>query len=442
MLRVNISISFSKFAKIESADIRIDDLTLFVGENNTGKSLTMMLIYAVLDEIKRVTSPGHIAMDFSVLGIEKSNKGYRVELKWITEWVSAFNDYFISNKEAIILHYFRKSIPLEDLRVNINFEKDEDFEFIKEGDYFSLFLDKSGDRKELARLIYDSTGEDETRNKQLIGNALIIELFSLSRYMPSDGLYLPASRTGLQLLYRYFIAEKEKRNFFAHSMEKNEFFPSMGLTLPVYEYLLFLLTYTLKTPISECNNEILQFIYQNLLEGSLDLKWEEEVYIPKGKKKNRIPLYLASSMVNEVTPIVKLLSGESDYKYVFYDEIETCLHPLKQGQMARVIVRMVNAGWKMIVSTHSDTMASKLNNLFMLANKNENDREKVLKKLKYDNGDILKKNVVVYEFKTVGGVSQVEELPYVCTSMIGYNFRLFSKNIDQLYDETELITSK
>ena len=35
--------------------------------------------------------------------------------------------------------------------------------------------------------------------------------------------------------------------------------------------------------------------------------------------------------------------------------------------MARLIIRLVNSGRHMVVSTHSDTMASKLNNLLLLS---------------------------------------------------------------------------
>ena len=159
--------------------------------------------------------------------------------------------------------------------------------------------------------------------------------------------------------------------------------------------------------------------------------------------KEDIPVYLASSLVNEITPIVKAMSGPFSYKYIFYDEIETCLHPLKQGEMARLIIRLVNSGKRMIVSTHSDTMASKLNNLLLLSFSEDSKevREKKLKELKLSKEDLLSdSNVHVYQFvNQADGRSHVEELQFQTMPYVGYDFNLFMRNLDELYHETEII---
>ena len=49
--------------------------------------------------------------------------------------------------------------------------------------------------------------------------------------------------------------------------------------------------------------------------------------------------------------------------WLYCDEVENSLHPLMQGEMARCLIRMVNAGMHLIISSHGDTMTSRLNML-------------------------------------------------------------------------------
>ena len=46
---MRIRIDVTGFAKIQNATVYIDDLMMFVGDNNSGKTLLMELIYGVVD---------------------------------------------------------------------------------------------------------------------------------------------------------------------------------------------------------------------------------------------------------------------------------------------------------------------------------------------------------------------------------------------------------
>ena len=46
-------IKVNKFAKIESADVYLDEFLLFVGDNNSGKTLLMELIYGIVELIRK-----------------------------------------------------------------------------------------------------------------------------------------------------------------------------------------------------------------------------------------------------------------------------------------------------------------------------------------------------------------------------------------------------
>ena len=162
-------------------------------------------------------------------------------------------------------------------------------------------------------------------------------------------LFLPASRSGLQLLYKhYFVGETEG-----------------NLVLPIKDFLRFLQLYTEDKLLKETRKDLLEFGEKYLLHGKVVQIGDETFYNDKTVNK-MVQLHVASSMIHELTPFVKVLSATQQIDWLYCDEVENSLHPLLQREMARWLIRMVNAGMHIIVSSHSDTMASRLNNLFML----------------------------------------------------------------------------
>ena len=125
---------------------------------------------------------------------------------------------------------------------------------------------------------------------------------------------------------------------------------------------------------------------------------------------------------------------------IYYDEIETCLHPLKQKAMARLIIRLVNSGRRMVISTHSDSMAVNVNNLltFTLGNMSKEAKEQKMKELGLEEADILKsKDVYVYQFTNSNhGTSSVNELEFRSVNNLGYDFELFNQNLENLSEDT------
>ena len=284
---------------------------------------------------------------------------------------------------------------------------------------------------------------------------MILFLGNTVNAIDTDLLFLPASRTGLQLLSEYFFAERDRKavsqisifDLLDEDYEENEEVTEneLGLTMPVYDFLQFLLRYNQRAGMGSRNKQLLKFIEHHLIDGRVKHIGDEIYYHPDSlaDDKEDIPVYLASSLVNEITPIIKALSGKYNNRYIFYDEVETCLHPLKQGEMARLIIRLVNSGKRMIVSTHSDTMASKLNNLLLLSFSEDSQeiRKKKLKKLGLSKDDLLfDSKVHAYQFVNQGdGSSYVEELEFQTIPYVGYDFNLFMRNIEELYHETDII---
>ena len=187
----------------------------------------------------------------------------------------------------------------------------------------------------------------------------------------------------------------------------------------------------------------MEFGEEHLLQGKIIQEGDETFYVDE-QGGRPVPLYIASSMIHELTPFIKALSAMQKTDWLYCDEVENSLHPLLQREMARWLIRMVNAGMHVVISSHSDTMASRLNNLFMLAQLSRKKADyNMLRELDLMDADLLRSGVKagVYEFRTEEqGKTVVEKLEFIKSPLIGYDFQLFSKNLDKLYYEADKIT--
>lgn len=435
------------FGKIESADIDLSNLTIFVGENNSGKSYLMQLIYGLLDYFnmskdffsKFMLNYNGITMDNDIIEIKSDNTNFYSTLQ------SKLNIFINSKKNEIVKRIFKTDhLNIESISVEFGEIKHD---ICLKPDHVSLSEYEKGVKRYMIlkdnKTIISKISTDNFVNENLIQDNTFIKLillstllseiiFGESRQTNNTIIYLPASRSGLMLLHADYMANGiNNRNIFNDRQNiENEF----GLTQPVYDFLSFLLKYKTSEMISDENKSIISFIDNNIINGSMEKTGNTMRYKP-ASSENSLPIYLSSSLVSELTPIYQILSGIQRYKFILYDEIETCQHPTKQLQLARLLVRMVNAGYRMIVSTHSDTMASAINNLVSLSFK-ENKNE-LISKLGYEPEDILNSNNVnAYQF-VIGenGKTKVLEVPQHFSIGVGFDFNLFNNANNKIYED-------
>ncbi len=234
-------------------------------------------------------------------------------------------------------------------------------------------------------------------------------------------LFLPASKAGIQLLYKSLLNGKENKKPAARTSRSKDKIQEIesGISLPVWDFLQFLLNYTTNNKTTRDNKKLTDFIEKYFLNGRLQQKEEETVYIPDNTDQS-IPIGLASPVVNELAPMTKALTGTADYQYLFYDTVENCLDLEMQRQMARLLIRLNNSGKRLIVTTYSETMLSELSQLIQISldkytksDIKENQKEK-LDKLNLTKEDLLdSKNIHVYQFSIQSdGMSAVDELNF------------------------------
>lgn len=411
-------IEVSKFAKIDRASVYLDDFLLFVGDNNSGKTLLMELIYGIVELIQVWTA------DYS--NVKMTQRDYvryiRFDQEWYKDIENKINLYLKENKDKFIKDNFKRMIPLES--VSIQFEEYEDFFYIATISN-KVSLEKqypSGDRTIIMK---DLQMSEDIEN--VLAHRVLIDMIGMNK--EEKQLFVPAARAGLQMLYRYMFAETTSAN--------------VGVPFPVAEYLDFIQTYTKKVDLELEETNLIQFVEEQLLNGKVDYENGEFVF---REKESIIPLNYASSLIHELSVLPSILMSNRETGYIYYDEVENSVHPLLQGVVARTLVRFCNFGKKMIISTHSDTMAGKLNNIILLSRmKNIAERNKKIEKIGLTNKDLLDdtKTVMVYEFiKNQEGKVRVSQIDFMSYPQIGYEFDRFNENIDQLYNESNVIMEK
>ena len=128
------------------------------------------------------------------------------------------------------------------------------------------------------------------------------------------------------------------------------------------------------------NTEFEEFateIEKEILKGQVLISKEGEVqFKPEKAKSLKLPIHLTASVVKSLSSLViyfRHIAQRGDF--IIIDEPELNLHPDNQIIIARIISKIVNRGFKVLVNTHSDYIIREFNNLIMLK-KTENNLEK------------------------------------------------------------------
>ena len=105
---------------------------------------------------------------------------------------------------------------------------------------------------------------------------------------------------------------------------------------------------------------------------------------------DKIPLHLSSSSATEMSRLFfnfVVYRGVHDTLLII-DEPESHLDTMNQIRLARALVRWVNSGMKILISTHSDFIVKEINNLIMLHGSFD-EKGKLMEELGYEEGDSI-----------------------------------------------------
>lgn len=240
-------------------------------------------------------------------------------------------------------------------------------------------------------------------------------LASISETFEFESLFFPAERGGVILSYRDIIRFKSRNEMRPTMMGAN--YPE-----PIGDYINFLLYQPdlyerLVKARGNQKRELADFIEEKIAHVKYVAKEKEGLrFIPEDQKSENdsgLPIHIASSTVKNMFGLWLLLTSDGfsqrfrRVKTIMIDEPELSLHIHNQLMVARLIARMVNAGYHVYISTHSDNIIRELSTLIMLGSNRGRGVDKELddlaKEKGYDTSEFLNiDDVVVYNFPGEG----------------------------------------
>lgn len=179
--------------------------------------------------------------------------------------------------------------------------------------------------------------------------------------------------------------------------------------------------------------ELAHEIETQILEGQLTVgKYGEALFVPHKAKANPLPIHLSSSLAKTFTSLIfylKHLAQPNDL--IIIDEPELNLHPDNQLKIVRILAKLVNRGFKIVMSTHSDYIIRELNNLIMV-NTIKDDQAKV-KALGYGTEEYLKPaEVGAYLFRTPDSENGKVKVQNLDLNEDGFEVETIDATIDKL----------
>lgn len=143
----------------------------------------------------------------------------------------------------------------------------------------------------------------------------------------------------------------------------------------------------------------------------------------------------SSSAVKTLAPLVFYLRHTAgQFNILFVDEPELNLHPKNQILLAKIFVKMINAGLRLVISTHSDYIIREINNMIMADGLNKAGDE-IMAKMGYDKSLCLSQDKFApYLFqKNAKGKVKVEPLE---VDRYGFNMPSIDDAINQQNEVT------
>ncbi len=430
--RRNAIITMSNLGPIRRARIEIKPLNVFIGGHNTGKSYAAQMTYLIgrvlqgqyrkasmLESAKPRTRKARQELNALALQLERGKEirfsqlgeslRDTMEIWWAgltesskSEMISAVNQYFMADSVSDLV-MFGSDVT----RCTIAFSAAG-----KDGPKMGIRMQKRPARMKVqiqAPSIQELTirpgvlpwdvDYDYLRVGMIIGwrNAW-------KGIADHESFYLPAARSGLlqvwpmlQLYVMDMLPEKMGlpglvKDFFA-DMAKS------GIRLRDAR--------KDRKPITQA----LQILESEILGGKIAYRRQRpgpsivDYIFTEGAS---ISIQRASSMVAELAPLglwIDRLLDKGDLLII--EEPEAHLHPSTQIQVARLIVRLANAGIRVICTTHSQLLVNRISNL-MLASKT---RESVRASLGLEDIDLInEEDVAVYQFLQTDSGSVVKRL--------------------------------
>lgn len=424
---------------IKKGEVQLDkDLIIFTGENNSGKSYMSYVVYGLRKTIEEI--------DGNILQIT-----YREMLSDLLVKNKSFEPYFTKIGIRIDMNEFwtnnykyhrearEKSL---NNHLNVVFAKD------MQGTQIQLLAFNQKPKPRSFRM-----REVNINNKKFIDriengirelfcddydvrdNDKIIEFCCLDIYIreTQNTMFFPAERAGIYLLSGQDASMLvglgallgSPLKFATSQFVSNLPIPKYPLHISHHKDFVNGLQYIAKQKIGIFS--YLASDLETIIGGQLSISQYKSIEFTPQDSKHKLELSSTSSSVKSLAGLViylRYLAKKGDE--IIIDEPEISLHPNNQILIARFIAQMINAGLKVLISTHSDYIIRELNNLIMLnVKENEEDLNNIMNKYGY-----LKEQLL--DFNKVGAYFFTSEIQALEVTNTGFEIQSIDNAINQL----------
>jgi len=468
-----MKIEVKKIAKIDKADIDIKDLTVFVGKNSTNKSYMAHTIYMINKILSKFDDNTYRFNNFTS---------------------KLFNDYLKDSnikKDIQLLEKLKTFSNIKQQQIQIGMDEFE-FEDIREVifDFSSIDLNRIilNIEKFIFKQIIQLINQSFNVNKKIVENILfdnyknssmklfkdnkivvinedkhtdhIVVLNKIFRNSMKDffqqkiaerEFYFPASRTGFVLAFDEIVSGVLRDRFGGQPTATKLTEPTIDFISgfadiksgkfsdEIFSHFYRKNHYTSKQKMKK----LFEFIENRIVKGKIIEDKKSQNYMNfylETNNKEKLDLHLSSSATVELLPLIIFLKHFSkiDNRLLVIEEPEAHLHPKAQIEIARLLVMLVNAGAKVLITTHSDYILNELSNCIKLDRAENNFKEAYLKKYKLDKDTIISADrVSAYLFKDIN--NQKTEVQKLSIDEYGIANDNFDDILDELLERTDEI---
>jgi predicted ATPase len=383
-----MQIQIRNFGPIKEFDFELEkNLVAIFGKNNIGKSYATTIVYLILKNLLNQSKIelNSFAMDSTLVRFIEDLKrvfdekgdihkemakifGYLLQKTLVENIQESFYATF-EELDSIISQFSKK-----ETRIVIGTDIGQLIIALKKGELVvkDFLLTTSNDQSGiLNRLIKSLNQHSKTSEFDMIANVILSAIYN-HFCLVNDKIsvyYLPSSRSGLykalSSFSQIFFELSKSRRFLTKKVE----IPSLSEV--VSDYLVGLSNTKMRK--ANINNAILSIvddIQKDILKGDVIFDNDTQKIFYKPQQTDLVlDISLASSMVSELSPIVcylkYLVAFAGEKSLIFIEEPEAHLHPETQILLMEIFAKLVNANVKIVMTSHSNYMFNKMNNLIL-----------------------------------------------------------------------------
>ena len=403
--------TFNKLGYVDQGNIELGEMTLICGPNNVGKT---WLSYGIYGLLKHYSSLVSFDLDDQLIPTLVKKGSIKIDLRHYVDQLDKLLKQLSKNFSRTLSNYFNTdSTLLAEAKIGIEIASytlditQELKRVIRFGRTATLTLASPSESPELDIILQDDdSGVPAHILSDIINQELAQCLLASCFERP---FVLTSERTGISLFYKeldlsknilveHLASDKGINPFKLLNSMRSRYAEPIKDNIDIVRDADAIAKE--KSFLKKDKNGAYKPIFDTLKEitgGNFKITNDQVLYQPvkeRNRKKTTLPIYLASSSIKSLFLLDLYINCLAEKNSVLIiDEPELNLHPDKQRQMAKLLARMVNAGVKVVMTTHSDFLIREINNRIML-NSEFDQRDTIMKRHKLVKEDILRPDQV------------------------------------------------